>query len=117
MLIGTITLRFLPSSPATFPHFKPPAADGRGRVARYLGPLGAAPAARFQNTTVPTFTAARTFIPKCHWSPFLVWRISGSRSPVAFLMELGASTMEASTARSHPPCLVHRSINGNLTVN
>ena len=34
---------------------------------------------------------------KCHWLPFLVWCISGSRSPVLFLVELGAAIMVAST--------------------
>ena len=29
------------------------------------------------------------FMPKCHWLPFLVWCISGSRSPLLFLVELG----------------------------
>ncbi len=37
------------------------------------------------------------FIPKCHWLPFLVWCISGSRSPSAFLVELGAAMIVAST--------------------
>ena len=37
------------------------------------------------------------FIPKCHWLPFLVWCISGSRSPSLFLVELGAAMMVAST--------------------
>ncbi len=37
------------------------------------------------------------FIPKCHWLPFFVWRISGSRSPALFLVARGASMMLAST--------------------
>ena len=37
------------------------------------------------------------FIPKCHWLPFFVWCISGSRSPLSFLVELGAAMMVAST--------------------
>ena len=38
------------------------------------------------------------FMPKCHRLPFLVWCISGSRSPVLFLVELGAAISVASTA-------------------
>ena len=37
------------------------------------------------------------FIPKCHWLPFLVLCISGSRSPRLFLVELGAAIKVAST--------------------
>jgi hypothetical protein len=37
------------------------------------------------------------FMPKCHWLPFFVWCISGSRSPVLFLVELGAAMSVAST--------------------
>jgi hypothetical protein len=37
------------------------------------------------------------FMPKCHWLPFLVWCISGSRSPLLFLVELGAAISVAST--------------------
>ena len=37
-----------------------------------------------------------TFIPKYHWFPFLVWCISGSLSPVLFLVELGAPIKVAS---------------------
>jgi hypothetical protein len=37
-----------------------------------------------------TSTPMCAFIPKYHCSPFLVWCISGSRSPSAFLVELGA---------------------------
>ena len=36
-------------------------------------------------------------IPKCHWIPFLVWCISGSRVLTSFLVELGAAMMVAST--------------------
>jgi hypothetical protein len=35
--------------------------------------------------------------PKNHWLPFFVWCISGSRTPVEFLAELGAWMMVAST--------------------
>ena len=27
------------------------------------------------------------FIPKCHWYPFLIWCISGFRSPARFLVD------------------------------
>jgi len=37
------------------------------------------------------------FNPKYHWLPFLVWCISGSRSPLAFFVEEGAWMMVAST--------------------
>ena len=37
------------------------------------------------------------FIPKYHWFPFLVWRISGSRSPLRFFVDDGAVMMLAST--------------------
>ena len=70
MLTGTITLRLFPSSPATFPHFKPPADGSQARVARHLGPLGAAPAARVQNTTVPP---SRTSLYNSHMS----WTLAG----------------------------------------
>jgi hypothetical protein len=36
-------------------------------------------------------------MPKCHWLPFLVWCICGSRSPLLFLVELGAAIRVAST--------------------
>ena len=39
----------------------------------------------------PASTPMCAFIPKCHWLPFLVWCISGSRSRRAFLVELGAA--------------------------
>ena len=38
------------------------------------------------------------FIPKCRWLPFLVWCICGSRSPLLFLVELGAAISVASMA-------------------
>ena len=38
-----------------------------------------------------------TFIPKRHWFPFLVWCISGSRSPDQFLADGGGAMMAAST--------------------
>ena len=47
------------------------------------------------------------FIPKCHWFPFFVWCISGSRSPDRFLVDDGASMMLASTmvpSLSRSPC-------------
>src|SRR5207253_9860815 len=37
------------------------------------------------------------FIPKCHWLPFLVWCISGSRALLLFLVEDGAAMIVAST--------------------
>src|SRR5215831_10223492 len=37
------------------------------------------------------------FIPKYHCCPFFVWCISGSRVPVAFLVDAGAAIMVAST--------------------
>src|ERR1700722_13991784 len=37
------------------------------------------------------------FSPKYHWFPFLVWYISGSRSPLAFLVDEGAWMMVAPT--------------------
>jgi len=36
-------------------------------------------------------------MPKCHWLPFFVWCISGSRSLSAFFVELGAAMIVAST--------------------
>ena len=36
------------------------------------------------------------FIPKCHWSPFLVWCIAGSLAFALFLVEAGAAMMVAS---------------------
>jgi len=42
---------------------------------------------------------------KCHWLPFLVWCISGSRVPLLFLVELGAAIRVASTT---VPCLSSR---------
>ena len=38
------------------------------------------------------------FMTKCHRLPFLVWCISGSRSTMLFLVELGAAISVASTA-------------------
>ena len=38
------------------------------------------------------------FIPKCHWLPFLLECISGSRLPCLFFVELGAAVSVASTA-------------------
>ena len=37
------------------------------------------------------------WIPKYHWFPFFVWCISGSRSPLRFFVDDGASMMLAST--------------------
>ena len=42
-------------------------------------------------------TVMCAFMPKCHRLPFLVWCISGSRSPSVFFVELGAAMMVAST--------------------
>src|SRR3954470_7343036 len=44
-----------------------------------------------------TSTPICAFIPKCHWLPFLVWCISGSRLFCLFLVEGGAAMMVAST--------------------
>jgi hypothetical protein len=48
---------------------------------------------------VPCFASIPmcAFSPKFHWLPFLVWCISGSRSPLAFLVDEGAWMMLAST--------------------
>jgi len=45
-----------------------------------------------KTTRLPSFasTPICAFRPKYHWSPFFVWCISGSRSPLAFLVEEGA---------------------------
>ena len=51
-------------------------------------------------------------MPKNHCSPFLLCFISGSRSPAAFLVELGAAISVASTtvpARSISPLLSSKS--------
>ena len=51
------------------------------------------------------------FMPKCHWLPVLAWRISGSRSPLWFLVEDGAAMIVASTtmpSRSLGPFLAGR---------
>jgi hypothetical protein len=54
-------------------------------------------------------------MPKCHWLPFLVWCISGSRCPWSFLVELGAAIKVAST--TVPVLSIRpRSINPALTV-
>lgn len=45
----------------------------------------------------PAFAPMCIFILKCHWLPFLVWRISGSRCPLRFLVEDGAAMIVAST--------------------
>src|SRR5450830_416414 len=37
------------------------------------------------------------FMPKCHRLPFLVWCISGSCTPLLFLVKLGAAIKAAST--------------------
>src|SRR5271168_4948554 len=49
--------------------------------------------------TWPCFasTPMCAFRPKYHCLPFLVWCISGSRSPLAFLVDEGACRMVAST--------------------
>ncbi len=36
-----------------------------------------------------------SYIPKCHWYPFLVWCISGSRA--LFLVDVAAERIVAST--------------------
>ena len=57
----------------------------------------AAVVSRLCATPVAASTPMCAFIPKCHWLPFFLSCISGSRSPLAFFVELGASTMLAST--------------------
>src|SRR5438270_13015643 len=42
-------------------------------------------------TPEATSTPICAFIPKCHWLPFLVWCISGSRAWLLFLVEGGAA--------------------------
>src|SRR5271170_6717454 len=48
-------------------------------------------------TPEATSTPICAFIPKCHWLPFLVWCISGSRAFSLFLVEAGAAMIVAST--------------------
>jgi hypothetical protein len=48
--------------------------------------------------------------PKYHWLPFLVWCISGSRSPLAFLVDEGAWI-------SHPRSCPSRSDTLHLQIN
>ena len=57
----------------------------------------AAVAAMLCATPVSASTPTCIFIPKCHWFPFLVWCISGSHVPERFFVDVGASTMLAST--------------------
>ncbi len=42
-------------------------------------------------------TTMWAFMPKCHWLPFLVWCISGSRASSLFFVEGGAAIRVAST--------------------
>src|SRR3954452_1514874 len=49
-----------------------------------------------------TSTPIWAFIPKCHWLPFFVWCISGSRLCCLFLVEDGAAMIVASDNRSLP---------------
>ena len=53
---------------------------------------------------LPESTPMWHFIPNFHTFPFLVWYISGSRFFSAFLVELGAEIMVASTIV--PPCMI-----------
>ena len=53
--------------------------------------------ARPCTTPVSASAPMCTFIPKCHSFPFFTWCISGSRSPVRFFVDAGASMMLAST--------------------
>src|SRR3954447_22772934 len=55
------------------------------------GPVAVCP------TPEATSTPICAFIPKCHWLPFLVWCISGSRALLLFLVEGGAAMIVAST--------------------
>ena len=41
----------------------------------------------------PAFTLLCACVPKCHWLPFLVWSISGSRPPELFLVEFEVPPM------------------------
>src|SRR5215213_6339740 len=52
-------------------------------------------------TSTPTWA----FIPKCHWLPFFVWCISGSRLFCLFLVEGGAAMIVASIIL---PCRINR---------
>src|SRR2546421_11153269 len=68
--------------------------------------------------TIPRLSAPMcSFIPKCQFLPLRVCFISGSRVALAFLVELGAAMMVASTmvpARSNSRCSSssHRSEDG-----
>jgi hypothetical protein len=53
------------------------------------------------------------FMPKYHCWPFLLCFISGSRSPLLFLVELGAAISVASTTErtlEHQPLALSRSL-------
>src|SRR5438445_7348407 len=55
--------------------------------------------------TIPRLSAPMcSFIPKCQLRPLRVCFISGSRLALAFLVELGAAMMVASTMKQQPPC-------------
>src|SRR5947207_4119191 len=51
-------------------------------------------------TPEATSTPICAFIPKCHWLPFLVWCISGSRALLLFFVEGGAAMMVARCRQS-----------------
>jgi hypothetical protein len=59
--------------------------------------MGFAPGAWHLAARDPAPACGRLVMPKCHWLPFFVWCISGSRSPVLFLVELSAAIRVAST--------------------
>src|SRR4051812_8565834 len=67
-----------------------------------------------------TSTPIWAFIPKCHWLPFRVWCISGSRLFCLFLVEDGAAMIVASTIvpwrinRPYPSSIAPTSSNSPL---
>ena len=65
-----------------------PSAERKAKIAAREDRFGI-----FPRRSVPTCA----FIPKCHSLPLRTWCISGSRAPSAFLVEVGASIIVAST--------------------
>lgn len=59
--------------------------------------VGRGPSQRVNELGLSVHAHVRLHMPKCQSLPFRVWCISGSRSPWAFLVELGAAMMVAST--------------------
>src|SRR3954465_8159194 len=68
----------------------------QGRRLVDVGLLAAVPTT-VCTTPEATSTPICAFIPKCHWLPFLVWCISGSRALLLFFVEGGAAMRVAST--------------------